>query len=315
MKYKYIYGPIPSRRLGFSLGVDIIPFKNCSFNCIYCQVGKTTNVTITRQSYTPIDEILSEVRDILQQNVELDFITLSGAGEPTLHSQLGILLNKMRELTSKPIAVLTNASLIHQHDVRIDLQTASVVAPTLCTISQSLFRKINRSHPAVTIDLIINGLKQFRENYAGNIWLELMFVKGINDSEEEVTNLKGVVDKIRPDKIHINTVVRPPSEKYASPLSSQELENIKRMINSNAEVIASVDNKDAPRVEGEIPERILNILKRRPITIEDICAITGINQHELSYHMKLLVDGERVKITEHDGETYYEVNPTSGNSP
>lgn len=315
MKYKYIYGPIPSRRLGFSLGVDIIPFKNCSFNCIYCQVGKTTNVTITRQSYTPIDDILNEVRDILQQNVELDFITLSGAGEPTLHSQLGILLNKIRKLTSKPIAVLTNASLIHQHDVQIDLQTASVVAPTLCTTSQSLFRKINRSHPAVTIDLIINGLIKFREHYAGNIWLELMFVKGFNDSEEEVTNLKGVIDKIRPDRIHINTVVRPPSEKYASPLSSQELENIKRMINSNAEVIVSVNKKDAPRVEGKIPERILNILKRRPITIEDISAITGINQHELSDHMRLLVDSERVKITEHDGETYYEVNPTAENSP
>jgi wyosine [tRNA(Phe)-imidazoG37] synthetase (radical SAM superfamily) len=127
---RIIYGPVPSRRLGISLGVDIVPFKTCSYDCIYCQLGRATNHTIKRGSFVPIDSVLKQIKDVVDQNSDIDYITFSGSGEPTLNSDTGEIICKIKDFTSIPIAVLTNGSLLWQQQVRKDLSSADLVVPS-----------------------------------------------------------------------------------------------------------------------------------------------------------------------------------------
>lgn len=307
MKNKYIYGPVPSRRLGYSLGVDIIPFKNCSFNCIYCQLGQTTNITIERKEYTPISGIIEELRNIIGREQQIDYITFSGSGEPTLHSSLGVLISETKNLTDIPVAVLTNSSLLYLPEVRDDLMLADVVLPTLCASSQTIFKNINRGHPDISIELIIQGLIDFRKKYAGNIWLEIMLVKGINDQAQAIEELRRVVDRIRPDKIHLNTVVRPPSEKTALPLSIEELKPIQIIFGRKCEIIADFNKESAPVSFRETQSQIINLIKRRPVTMQDIKSITGLSRHEIIKHIASLMKNKRIKITRHNDCDYYEI--------
>ena len=163
MEHKYIYGPVPSRRLGFSLGVDIIPYKNCSFDCIYCQLGKTTNKTIVRKEYSPTEEILKEINERSKNVKDVDFITFSGSGEPTLHAKLGHLIKELKKITKLPIAVLTNSSLLFMTKVRKELSNANIVLPTLCTANQETFQKIHRPYPEITIRKTIDALVEFKK--------------------------------------------------------------------------------------------------------------------------------------------------------
>ncbi|MGB3341624.1 MAG: radical SAM protein [bacterium] len=307
MKSKYTYGPVPSRRLGFSLGVDIIPFKNCTFNCIYCQLGKTTNITLERKEYTPIADIIEEIKDVIDKNQQIDYITFSGSGEPTLHLGLGKLINETKKLTTIPVAVLTNSSLINISEVRVNLTSANVVLPTLCAASDTFFNNINRGHPDLSINSIIQGLIDFRESYTGNIWLEIMLVKGINDQPQALEELRRVVNRISPDKIHLNTVVRPPSENTASPLSIEELKPIQLLFGEKCEIIADFKKEPAPVSFVKTQSQVINLIKRRPVTMQDIKSITGLSRHEIVKHIDSLIKNKKIRKIRHSDRDYYEI--------
>ncbi len=306
MQDKYTYGPVPSRRLGFSLGIDLIPFKNCSFDCIYCQLGKTTNRTIERKEYLPTDEILKGVKEILKKGDHIDYLTFSGSGEPTLHSKIGYLITELKQMTKIPVAVLTNGSLLFMAEVQEGLSGADVVLPTLCATTQEIFKKINKPIPDITIEKVIRGLISFRKIYKGKIWLEIMLVKSINDRQQEIHKLKEVIEKIVPDRIHLNTVVRPPSEKFALPLSTEELQKVKNILGNDAEIIARTKTKREPAYIIDIEKTIFDIIKRRPVTLDDICSVTGLHRNELIKYLDQLGRDNKIKLTEHNSRNYYE---------
>ncbi|MGB3479053.1 MAG: radical SAM protein [bacterium] len=307
METKYTYGPVPSRRLGFSLGIDLIPFKYCSFDCIYCQLGKTTNKTIARKEYFPPQKILKDVKAIIKKSGNIDYLTFSGSGEPTLHSGIGYLIGELKKITKIPVAVLTNSSLLFMPDVQEELSNADVVLPTLCGTTQEIFNKINRPIPDINIQKVIRGLIDFRQLYKGRIWLEIMLIKGLNDEQLNLDKLRMVVEKIAPDRIHLNTVVRPPSEKYALPLSIDELQRIEKIFGDNAEIIASfkANRESAYLIDTE--KIILDMMQRRPITLEDICSVTGLHRNEVLKYLDKLHRAKKVKLTEHDKRNYYEI--------
>ena len=208
----YVYGPVPSRRLGLSLGVSPIPKKTCNYSCVYCQLGRTDHMTNTRQSFFPVSALLEEARAVIESGTVFDVITIVGEGEPTLYLDLGALILGLKRLTEKPVAVITNGALLFDEAVQDALMAADFVLPTLDASNEGLFKRINRPHGALEFNLVIRGLREFSRRYEGQLWIEVMLVKGMNDSEEDLLELKAILDTLRCDRIYLNTVVRPPAE-------------------------------------------------------------------------------------------------------
>jgi len=303
---KYIFGPVPSRRLGMSLGTDIISFKTCTLDCIYCQLGVTTVKTLERQSFVPKDEVLNELKDFLSgQNRHIDFITLSGSGEPTLSSDIGDIIHQIKSFTNIPVAVLTNGSLLFRDDVRQDLMEADMVAPSLDSITDESFQKVNRPCKGLTEELIIEGLIRFSHEFKGKIWLEIMIMKGINDSLEELKKIAALTHTLRLDKIHLNTVVRPPAEKFAQAVTAEEMKEIITLFDERAEIIAEIDKPVVDTLQHKNMEgEILSLLKRRPCTIEDISNSLGIHRNEaIKYVEKLMISGSIGRVKQ--GEKWF----------
>jgi len=302
----HIYGPVPSRRLGFSLGIDIIPFKTCSLDCIYCQLGPTAKKTVRRKECFPYKEILSQIKTKLSSEQRIDYITFSGSGEPTLNESIGKLISEIKKITSIPVAVLTNSTLLTRKSVRKALQAADVVAPSLDAVTQSVFIKINRPHPSLKIKEIIQGLKDFRQEFKGSIWLELMLVKGVNDSPSHLRKLKEVISRIKSDKVQLNTVVRPPAEKYARALNKKDLETIKNILGENCEIIAEFDKKEQSSSSENLGRAILAMIQRRPASLSDISISLGKHNSEIIKYLNPLLKEGKIKLVTHKGTKYYE---------
>jgi len=233
MNYKYLVGPIVSRRLGISLGIDPIPLKTCSFDCLYCEVTKTNNKTIQRKEYFNADEIIKELKNYLSENKKPDFITFSGSGEPTLNSGLGYMIDEIKKITDTPVAVITNSSLISDKQVRKELAKADLVIPSLDAVSENLFKKIDLPHKDLKINDIIEGLIKFRKEYTGKIWLEIMVLKGFNDTKEEFLKFKEIIKKINPDKVQLNTLDRAPAYDIAQKADEKKLNSLKEILETN----------------------------------------------------------------------------------
>jgi wyosine [tRNA(Phe)-imidazoG37] synthetase (radical SAM superfamily) len=309
---KYIFGPVPSRRLGRSLGIDLVPYKTCTFDCIYCDLGRTTHKTASRQSYVPPEEIHDELERALSDSEKRpDFVTLSGSGEPTLNNAIKEIIRGVKEITSIPVAVLTNSSLLSLEEVRNDLSEADLVVPSLDAITPTLFEYINRPHPSIKIEEIVSGLMQFRKHYRGQLWLEILFCRGVNDGREEIEKLRAAVEKIAPDRIQLNTPVRPPAEDFAFPLTPAQLEEIRERLGDKAEIISEWTAPSGEKSTSVTDSEIFNLIKRRPCTAEDISKALGLHLSEvLKYLEKLLkTGGVHYRIYEHRG--YYESVPTS----
>jgi len=307
-KYRYLYGPVPSRRLGRSLGIDLVPHKICTYDCIYCQIGKTTDKTLVRKEYVPVKEILEEVRRFLKEETSsIDHLSLSGSGEPTLHSQIRSVIEGIKTITSIPVAVITNGSLLYEEEVRQDLLHADIVLPSLDAVSSEVFMRINRPRPGFSIEKVIEGLVEFRKVYKGQIWLEILFCKGVNDSKEELLRMKKAVDRIQPDRIHLNTVVRPPSEKWAAPLSQKEMEEIQVYFGEKASIITEFDRHPSSISGRDIKEEILEILKRRPLSLSDLSKGMGIPQNELDEYIKPLAQEGKIQTRIFGVSIYYEI--------
>lgn len=237
---RYIYGPVESRRLGLSLGISLTPWKMCNFDCVYCQLGGTRQTVSERKAYVPVEDIVSELKSWFiynaQESAKLNFITLSGMGEPTLNTGIGELIKEIRKLSPAKVAVITNASLLSEPLVRQGLVNADLIVPSLDTVDEEIFRKIDRPDGSIHVEGIINGLIALRREFRGAIWLEVMLVKGINDSREHIRKLKEKIQLINPDKIQLNSPVRTTAERGVEALDKKRLEEIKEILGDKCEV-------------------------------------------------------------------------------
>ncbi|MDI6698266.1 MAG: radical SAM protein [Candidatus Saccharicenans sp.] len=305
-KFPHLYGPVPSRRLGYSLGVDLLPFKTCSLSCAYCQLGRTMKTTVRRGRFFSEKQVLKEIEEFLKAGPRVDVITFSGSGEPSLNRSLGRLIRKIKKMTDLPVAVLTNSTLLSRPGVRQELSAADIVVPSLDAATQTVFKKINRPHPSLRADKIIDGLIRFRRQFKGRLWLEILLVRGINDSPAHLKKLKAAVEKINPDRIHLNTVVRPPAENRARPLSPEELSRIKEFFGDRAEVVAGFRKKEQDRAPRDIAQAILAIVRRRPVSLEDLEHSLGLTREELSLNLQRLLEQKKVKMVRHLDCDYFE---------
>ncbi|MEW6100786.1 MAG: radical SAM protein [Candidatus Omnitrophota bacterium] len=238
---KYIYGPVQSRRLGFSLGISLTPYKICDFDCVYCQLGKAIGLTEERKEYVHPEVIAEELKSWLENNPQeassLNYLTLSGLGEPTLNIKIGEVLERIKLITKIPIAVITNASFLKESDVRLSLLNASLIVPSLDAVSPKIFQRINRPHQKINIEEIINGLIALRKEFKGQIWLEVMLVSGINDDLRHIKKLKEAIEEISPDKIQLNSPVRTTAEPDIFGISESKLKKIKDILGDKCEII------------------------------------------------------------------------------
>ncbi|UCD84805.1 MAG: radical SAM protein [Deltaproteobacteria bacterium] len=303
---KYIFGPVPSRRLGNSLGVDLIPFKTCSFDCIYCQLGKTNNKTISRKEYIPVNTIISELKKVLTSVKPIDYLTISGSGEPTLNSRIGKIIREIKKITALPVAVLTNSSLLSQENVREKLKKADLLIPSLDSAIQSTFEQINRPFKGLRIEQIINGIKLFSKDFQGNMFLEIMLVKGINDSTAEIKRLAEAVREINPDKVQLNTIVRPPAERTAKPLTETELNSIKDLIGERVEIVSKQTIRQVSTIMMETESEIIKIVCRRPTTLSDLSNSLGIKPAETAKYIDALTQKGLIEYKLHGKEIFYQ---------
>jgi wyosine [tRNA(Phe)-imidazoG37] synthetase (radical SAM superfamily) len=304
---KYIFGPVPSRRLGRSLGIDLVPYKTCTFDCIYCDLGRTTHKTISRQPFVSPEDIQGELKlhsSVLEKKP--NFITLSGSGEPTLNTNIGEIIRRIKQITSIPIAILTNSSLLSSKEVRRDLSEVDLVLPSLDAITPALFEYINRPAPSLKIEEIISGLIQFRSQYRGQIWLEILFCRGFNDGKEEIEKLKEVIERIEPDRVQLNTPVRPPAEDFAFPLTLGQLEKIRERLGDKAEIIPEFTAPLGEEFNSFKDGEILNLIKRRPCTTEDISKALGLRIDEVVKHLDHLTKTGAIRYRMYEYRCYYE---------
>jgi wyosine [tRNA(Phe)-imidazoG37] synthetase (radical SAM superfamily) len=302
-KREYIFGPVPSRRLGRSLGVDLVPFKTCTYDCIYCQLGRTTNKTMQRKEWVPIDAVKKQLRGKLNSNP--DYITLSGSGEPTLFSPLEELICKIKGITNIPVAVLTNGSLLWLLEVRKALKSADLVIPSLDAGSNRIFQYVNRPHRDITFTKMLDGLVKFRDEYKGNYWLEVFILAGVTTPEMEIKRLKTHISTICPDKVQVNTVARPPAENFVEPATQKRLEAIARQLYENAEVIADYSGVHKKQDFATQREDVLTLLKRRPCSIKDIAAGLGLHRNEVLKYVEELSSEGKVEAKVQNQRLYY----------
>jgi wyosine [tRNA(Phe)-imidazoG37] synthetase (radical SAM superfamily) len=304
-EHRYLFGPVHSRRLGFSLGIDVVPAKTCTFNCIFCQLGHTTHQTIERKEYVPAAEVMAELKKYLAKGDHAEYLTFSGSGEPTLHSKLGEMIAQTKQMTKIPVAVLTCGALLYDSQVRRELALADVVLPSLSAALPATFQAINRPHGMLHLDAIINGLKTFRKEYRGQIWLEAMLVKGLNDSAQEMARLREVIAEIKPDKVHLNTVVRPPAETDIEPLAEAELRELQAQLGANVEIIAGRPEMPAPSVGHLVVHDLLQLLARHPATLSEISESLNCKHEIISLVLNALMESGTVEEREHLGKKFY----------
>jgi len=303
--HRFVYGPVASRRLGFSLGVDIIPFKTCTLDCVYCQLGPTLKTTVRRRSFFPPREILAQVRAALRSGQRIDVITFSGSGEPTLNKDLGNLIRAIKRMTRIPVVVLTNGTLLTRRDVRRDLLAADVVVPSLDAAAAGLFRRVNRPSASLSGPAIIDGLARFRDEYGGEIRLEIMLVKGLNDSPAAIAALKAALARVRPDRIELNTVVRPPADARAAPLGQVGLRKVRAALGPRAEIVASFARRKQSPAAGALERAVLATVRRRPQTAEDVAMALGRHRDEVLKALAALLGRGLIRRLRHDRKDYF----------
>ena len=273
---KYVFGPVPSRRLGRSLGVDPVPLKTCNWNCVYCQLGRSSPMVADRREYAPSGEILSEIADALaRRGGEIDWITFAGSGEPLLHSGIGGLIEGVKRMTKIPVAVLTNGSFLHLADVRRALLPADAVLPSIDAGSADLFKRIDRPHPDFSFERHVDGLEEFRREYRGAFWPEVVLLKGINDTERSLEDIAGVLRRLRPDVVHINVPNRPPAETWVEPSDDEGLMRAAAILGKVAPVVVPGEASVETGVFESLADAIIEIVSRHPMREEEIRRALG----------------------------------------
>ncbi len=305
---KYLFGPVNSRRLGISLGVDLMPYKTCSLNCVYCECGETTALTSTRAEYVPTDDVIAELDGYLAASPRLEVITFSGSGEPTLHSGIGRIINHLKERYPRyQIAVLTNGTLLCDPDVRQSIARADIVVPSLDAVRPEAFARIGRPAGGITPDRVIEGLVEFRRGFRGQLFLEIFIVPGINDTPEELAALRNAALKIRPDAVQINSLDRPGAEAWVAAAGRDELASLRQFF---APLSVEIVGRPAEQVYGDrhvtdTMKAVISILRRRPSTLDDLLVALGSDREELRKALASMIDREMITIdTLERGEFY-----------
>ncbi|MDY3201872.1 MAG: radical SAM protein [Methanocorpusculum sp.] len=314
MTENHIFGPVMSRRLGRSLGIDLLPFKTCSYDCVYCECGATTHITTKRAEFFPTEEVISQLDTVLRERPTLDYITFAGSGEPTLSLSIGRIIRHLK--TAYPeykVAVLTNGSLLGNKEVAADLSQADLVIPTLTSTSQETFEKIHRPDTCLLIKTIISDILEFRKEFHGEIWLEIFLIPDLNTSLEELASLRDVIDKIQPARIQLNTLDRPAAEDWVTAPDPDELENFRKYF---AELKIPVDvagvcceQPDVCRAGESTHEHILKTLRIRPSTVEDLASMTGLHHHEVAKYLSGLLEEGTVHIQRGKRGVFYSAGP------
>jgi wyosine [tRNA(Phe)-imidazoG37] synthetase (radical SAM superfamily) len=304
--FRYIYGPVPSRRLGLSLGVDLIPFKTCTYDCIYCQLGRTLQKTTERQEYIPVADVLVEVEQKLADGPVPDYVTIAGSGEPTLHVRLGGLIGEIKKLTYIPIAVLTNGSLLWQREVQDALMEADVVLPSLDAGDEFLFQYVNRPHREITFDRMVHGIVEFTRRFPKPVWLEIFLLAGVTGMLSEVKKIAAVARQIQADRVQLNTVSRPPSEEFACPVSWNQMTEFAGLFDRKAEAISDGDESRSPLLPLATDADILALLSRRPCTVQGVCAGLGLHVDEAAKRLQALIEDGAVVTVRNNRTIFYE---------
>ena len=306
--YKYLYGPVPSRRLGRSLGVDLVPFKVCTYDCVYCQLGRTTDKTLVRKEYIAPEVILKELERKLAENDKPDYITLAGSGEPTLNSAIGEIIGGIKGLTDIPVAVLTNGSLLWKEAVQEALLSADLVIPSLDVGNNLFFQCVNRPHEGIAFDRMVEGLANFTKRFKGEVWLEVFLLAGFTDAATEVKKIAAIANRLGVARIQLNTATRPPAEGFAVALSSGQLHELKGLFQGQVDVISENVQEIAEDVTlGHAGDAdIVALLNRRPCTVEGIASGLGLHPNDVLKRVLLLRQRGAVKAVRKDNTLYYE---------
>lgn len=302
--YKYLFGPVPSRRFGRSLGVDLTPYKTCSFDCIFCQLGRTTKKTVERREYVPIKKVIAELDEWLATGEVADYITLSGSGEPTLHSGFGQIIDHIHNKTTVPAVLLTNGSLLGVPAVREQAARADIVKVSFSAFDQSSFEHINRPHPEILFEQFFEGLQLFRRQFTSKLWIEVFLIWGTNTVKEDVKKIAALIQKINPDKIQLNTAVRPPCENYAYPVPGEQMQRLAGLFDPPAEVIAEFSS-DTTAVTKANEEALLDLLMRRPCSLNQLCEIFNLHKNEASKYLGKLERNGLITEKRGDNEIYF----------
>ncbi len=313
MGYKYLFGPVLSRRLGSSLGVDLVPHKVCTLDCIYCECGGTTRLTMKRREYIPITVVRTELDHFLTHQPHPDFITFSGYGEPTLHNGIGTVISHIRHhYPELKTAVITNATLFSNPEVRSELLCADLVLPSLDAVSEASFRAINRPHPGLSVDKQIQGIIDFRKEFSGEIWLEVLFLPGINDNPEHLSQLRETILLINPDRIQLNTLDRPGTINGLHPVKREFLSSLRKSWNlPGVEIIASAtDRKDKKRSGNSKEDAILGTISRRPSTLEELNKGLGIASDETRTYLSSLEADGKIEAVRMERGIFYQIKKT-----
>lgn len=307
--FKYIYGPVPSRRLGRSLGIDLVPYKTCTYDCIYCQLGRTINKTMERRLYVPIEDILNELKIKLTTEKRPDFISIAGSGEPTLHSEIGKLIGLIKRITTIPVAVLTNGSLLFIPEVREALMQADLVIPSLDAGDETLFRYVNRPYEGISFREMVNGLIEFTREFPGEVWLEVFLLSGITGMVDEVRKIAAYVEKIGPQRVQINTVCRPAAEDYACAVAGRQMKKLALLFPGEVDVVSENECDPLPGVSQNdtSTSEIINLLARRPCTLVGICSGLSLHPHDAAKKLKSLVDKKLITMLRADHDVFYKI--------
>ena len=236
-KCKWVFGPVKSRRLGRSLGVDVLPLTTCTYDCIYCQAGPTTTQTTERKPYAPPEDVAAEVCRVLSKGIEVDYLTFSGTGEPTLYSQIGTVIRLLKAQTDNTVAVITKGSLLWQPDVQDDLMEADLVMPSLDAGDQETFTRINRPPPDIPFEKMVDGIAAFRKRFSGELRLEVLLLAGITDTDDEVEKIARHAARIDPHMVQVNTAIRRPAEESVRAVPRERLEELAALLGPNTEII------------------------------------------------------------------------------
>ncbi len=305
---KYVFGPVPSRRLGQSLGIDPVPLKTCNWNCVYCQLGRTRPLTHTRREYAQPAEILAEARQALQENPAgtIDWVTFVGSGEACLISGLGELIRGLKAFTSLPVAVITNGSLLYLPKVRAELCAADAVLPSLDAGTPGLYRRINRPHPQATFQRLVDGLIAFRKEYRRQLWLEVMLVRGLNDTEEALRAIAALLERIRPDQVHLVLPTRPPAEPWVEPPDAEGLMRAQAILGQAARVITPAHGAVVLAPGTDLAESLLNIITRHPLCEDELPEMLGQERaREALAALEELRERKQAQVVERHGLRFW----------
>ena len=307
MKFRYVYGPVPSRRLGRSLGVDPIPFKTCTYNCVYCQLGGNSSLTDHRRSFFSPGEVLQEIREgLILHPDEIDYVTFVGEGEPTLYQNLGALIGETKKMTALPVAVITNGSLLYRNDVREELAQADVVMPSLDAADEKTWQKVNRPHGRLDIEEIIEGMIHFRRRFQGQLWMEVMLVRGINDGEESLLAIRQALERITPDRIFVNVPIRPPAESWVQPPDAEGWVRAHALLGEGIFIDEPEEGTFDTAGFDRPLEAVVAIVHRHPMRRDQILeTLDPYPVEDVEAALDELVAANRMRLVVYREETYY----------